>query len=167
MKKIVLLVVTIAAFSFVSQAQVNDKTLGLRLTNGAEGTFQKALGSSNRLELDAGLSLGSYYFGLSAAGMYHWVWNIDEGLNWYAGPGAGFNMVSYRYVHHYNPYGQPIYEREARLGVGVGGQIGIEYDFSTLDVPLLLSLDYRPMWFFGSYDGFYYYGFGLGLRYIL
>ncbi len=166
MKKIVLLVVAIATFSLVSQAQVNDKTLGLRLTNGIEGTFQKAFGSSNRLELDAGLALGSHYFGLSAAGMYHWVWNINEGLNWYVGPGVGFNMYSYSFVN-YN-YNQGYYnDRETRLGIGVGGQVGIEYDFSTLDVPLLVSLDYRPMFFFGSYDGFSYYGIGLGVRYIL
>jgi len=54
--------------------------------------------------------------------LYQWVWNLEEQFNWYAGVGGGIVSAN----------GTGIY------GVGV---VGIEYNF---DVPVLLSIDYRP-----------------------
>ena len=69
-----------------------------------------------------------------------------------------------------------VLETEGAISLGVGAQIGLEYDFLTdLDVPLQLSLDLRPMAHFyllGHYkpanDLYQYFGWGvaLGVRYI-
>ena len=50
------------------------------------------------------------------------VWELEDNFNWYAGAGAGIVSAS-------------------ELGIYGAGVIGIEYNF---DVPVLVSLDYRP-----------------------
>ena len=51
------------------------------------------------------------------------------------------------------------------IGLGVGGQIGIEFDFNELGAPILMSIDTRPMWdMYGSNSGLRYGG-NLGIRY--
>jgi hypothetical protein len=86
--------------------------------------------------------------------IYHWNWNITDGLNWYAGPGAAVGL--------YNYDNNQVISSGANLGVG--GQIGIEYDFNHHGTPLLLSLDARPMF---DLIGYYDIGWGtsLSLRY--
>jgi hypothetical protein len=84
-----------------------------------------------------------YYNHLSVTAIYHWVFNLSGGLNWYIGPGAQ--------VGFYDDY----YDNNSGVSLALGGQIGIEYDFNEHGVPLLLSLDARPMWdFVGYYAGF-------------
>ncbi len=162
MKKAFLSIVCIIVFLLDSYSQVNSRTIGARLggdgqTNGAEVSYQHGLGDANRLELDFGLRSRRYYNNLFAAGIYHWVWNITEGLNWYAGPGAiaGF----------YN-WNDNVLPASSGLNIGVGGQIGIEYDFQELDVPLLVSLDARPMFNVTGYTNGFGWGAALGIRYI-
>jgi hypothetical protein len=129
------------------QAQSIGKAIGVRFGYGGEISYQQPLGNANRLELDLGLN----YYGFGLNGIYQWVWNLSslaEGFNWYAGIGAG--------VGSYNYYsGSP-------LNIALLGQVGIEYNFN---IPLQLSLDYRP----GFYllNGFYptYDGICLGARY--
>ena len=53
---------------------------------------------------------------------------------------------------------------ESGVGVGVGGQLGIEYDFNANGAPILLSLDARPMFDLIN-DGGFGYGAALGVRY--
>jgi hypothetical protein len=86
------------------------------------------------------------------AGIYHWDWNIVESLNWYIGPGA---MVGF---YHYDGY-------QDYVGVALGGQIGLEYDFNSLDVPILISVDARPMWDFIGDNAGIGWGGALGVRY--
>ena len=51
------------------------------------------------------------------------------------------------------------------MTIGVGGQGGVEYDFNDLGVPLLVSVDTRPMiGFLGGTKGFGYGG-ALSARY--
>ena len=56
-------------------------------------------------------------------------WNIVEGLNWYIGP----NCRNRRYVD---------YDKASNncLTLAVGGQVGLEYDFNSLDVPILIPV---------------------------
>ena len=145
MKKLLIAFVCIAGFSFSSQAQdIAPNALGLRLGDsdgfGAEISYQRALGSNNRLELDLGLRDGSNYDGFKLAGLYQWVWNIDGGFNWYAGVGGGLASYSFE-----NPGGRDYDD----TFVFAAGDIGIEYDF---DIPLVLSLDFRPEIGFGEGD---------------
>lgn len=117
----------VVAMSFAANAQSNS--FGLRFGGGsgygAELSYQQGLGG-NRLEVDLGLSRNNdNYFHLT--GMYQWVMNISGGLNWYLGPGA---QIGYCTNHG--------------LGLGIGGQIGIEYKFG--NIPLQISFDFRPLW---------------------
>ncbi len=127
MKKFFMVLAAVVAMGFAANAQ--DNALGLRFGGGngygAELSYQKGLGA-NRLELDLGLSNNSNdnYFHLT--GMYQWNWNISGGWNWYVGPGAQLGYCS----NH-------------GFGLSVGGQLGIEYKFS---IPLMISLDIRPLW---------------------
>lgn len=147
-----------------AEAQVNPHAIGVRLggdggyNNGFEISYQHALGSANRLELDLGLTSSSHHNYMMVAGIYHWDWNLTGGLNWYIGPGAAVGMYQSK---SYNSH----------LGLGIGGQVGLEFDFSTMGAPILLSLDFRPMWHLltDSYyhdNGAFGWGTALGIRYV-
>jgi hypothetical protein len=164
MKKILLIAVAFVGGTMMINAQdIAENALGLRLGDsdgfGAEISYQRALGTDNRLELDLGIRNGNNYDGFKLAGIYQWVWNIDGGFNWYAGPGAG--IASYSYDYRKND------ERidDSETFVFIGGDIGIEYNF---DIPLLLSLDFRPEFGLGN-DRFENNDLGfdiaLGIRY--
>ena len=158
MKKLLSFIAFVLLFNFSADSQVNPHAIGARLNGsnygfGAELSYQHGLGDKNRLELDLGFANHSWYSYLSVSAMYHWVWNITGGLNWYAGPGVGASLFN----------GKGIYT--SSFGVNIGGQIGMEYDFNTHDFPLLLSVDFRPMYnLIGHYSGFGY-GSALGIRY--
>lgn len=151
-KKILVIAIVAMGFWGAVNAQVDTRNIGLRLTSGAEVSYQQPLGSSNRLELDLGLTLDKNYDIFNLAGVYQWVWDLSaltEGFNWYAGAGAAVGLWS---ASH-----------STELNVGVLGQIGIEYNFS--NIPLQLSLDYRPQLDLLHDAGFYGYGVALGVRY--
>ena len=125
MKKTLLFIGLLMVNFFATSAQeVSDNAVGLRFGggNGAGGeiSYQKVLGANNRLEIDLGLA--NEFTNFKATGLYQWVWNLEEQFNWYAGVGGGIVSTN----------GTGIY------GVGV---VGVEYNF---DVPVLLSIDYRP-----------------------
>ena len=65
------------------------------------------------------------------SGIYQWVFNIDGGFNWYAGFGAGIGTWN-------NKTNADV---DDGLFVNADGNIGIEYNF---EIPLLISLDFRP-----------------------
>jgi hypothetical protein len=138
MKKTILslLVVLFLSTTFAS-AQVDGSAIGLRFNySGAEISYLHKLQDNHRLEADLGLTS----WGLSATGIYHWVWDLSQladGFNWYAGAGATLGLSS------------------GSFGLGAVGQVGIEYNFA---IPLQLTMDYRPAIYIipsvgGSYDG--------------
>lgn len=157
MKKQLFIFIIFLGVSFSVSSQVNPQAIGLRggsdgTIGGAEISYQFGLSNVNRLEMDFGFGANATHSRLFFVGIYHWDWNITEGLNWYVGPGASAGL--------YSDDGSASY-----LNVALGGQIGIEYDFNTLDVPLLLSLDARPMFdFLGDNSGLGW-GAALGIRY--
>ncbi|MCQ2275103.1 MAG: hypothetical protein MJZ86_09960 [Bacteroidales bacterium] len=125
MKKFFVLLVAIVALGFAANAQ---DAIGVRFGGGAgygaELSYQKGLGS-NRLEFDLGVSnFGGNDMEFNLAGAYHWSFNIVDNLNWYVGPGLNLDYCS----NH-------------GFGLGICGQIGIEYRFS---FPLMVSIDARP-----------------------
>ncbi len=84
--------------------------------------------------------------GFTLTGIHQWVFGIQDGLNWYLGVGPQIGAVNNSF------------------GIGIAGQAGIEYYVP--NVPLQLSLDYRPSWFLNlSDDKFAPYGLGVGIRY--
>lgn len=166
MKKIILSVFMLLGLAFTAQAQkISENALGLRLGDsggfGTEITYQRALSSNNRLEIDLGWrNRKDYYYkgyddnAIKLAALYQWVWNIDGGFNWYAGVGGGAGTVSYKDSNK-NSYNDTF--------VFAAGDIGIEYSF---DFPLLLSLDFRPeIGGNGYYDNHYGSDIALGVKF--
>jgi hypothetical protein len=143
MKKLFLLSITVLAFAFASNAQdISKNALGLRLGDsdgfGAEISYQRGLGDNNRLELDLGWRDGKNYDGFKLAGLYQWVFQLDGDFNWYVGAGGGLGSFGYN-DNNGNDYNDTF--------VFAAGDIGIEYNF---DIPLQLSLDFRPEIGFGD-----------------
>ncbi|MRR19932.1 hypothetical protein EG827_07030 [bacterium] len=157
MKKILIFTFAFFCMSYIMNAQVNPHAIGLRIggngdVNGAELSYQQGFNDVNRLELDLGFGGNPHHSRFFLVGVYHWVWNITEGLNWYIGPGAGIGYYSYE-------------DSDGYFNVAIGGQVGLEYDFNTLDAPILVSLDVRPMWDFIGDDAGLGWGVALGVRY--
>ena len=146
MKKIIFTLVLALSMVGALSAQVESNAIGVRFGGfagyGGEISYQHPLGSANRLELDLGIN--HYGFGLN--GIYQWVWDLSDladGFKWYAGVGGGIGFYDFNLVNN------------SGFGIGVLGQVGIEYNFN---IPLQLSLDYRPGIYviplvYGSYDG--------------
>lgn len=159
MKKIFIISFLIS-FTYIAQAQINTNALGLRLggngdINGAEISYQQSWSDENRLEFDLGFGGNKHHSRVYLVGLYHWVWGITDGLNWYAGPGATAGFFSFDDDDGIDNY----------FNIGVGGQIGLEYDFNEMDAPILISLDARPMFdLIGDQSGFGW-GAALGIRY--
>ncbi|MDO5968640.1 hypothetical protein Q4Q35_02360 [Flavivirga aquimarina] len=149
MKKLFLLSLAIIGISLSSNAQdISENAIGLRLGDsdglGAEVSYQRAIRSNNRLELDLGWRNGRNYDGFKLAGLYQWVFPIEGAFNWYVGAGGGIG--SFRYDIQGGDDISDTY-------LFAAGDIGIEYNF---DFPLLLSLDFRPE--AGFRDDVYYNG---------
>lgn len=163
MKKVFLSAIMLVGLAFSAQAQKGDtNALGLRLGDndgfGAEVSYQRNLSSNHRLELDLGWRNSNYSDAFKLTGLYQWVWNIEDGFNWYAGVGGGVGSWSHdRYV------GPNHYEDDGTFAF-VAGDIGIEYNF---DIPLQLSLDFRPeLYFNDDYRGdIFGPDIALGVRY--
>lgn len=157
MKRIILAILTIVALSLTVNAQVEDHALGVRLGGGNYGggfevSYQHGLGDANRLEADFGWSGNNGVSHMRATAIYQWVFQLDGALNWYAGPGAQFILASSN--------------GRSASAIGVGGDIGVEYNFNEHDVPLAISLDSRPMFHFGdNYFDSFGWGVALGVRY--
>lgn len=146
--------------AFSTNAQdISKNALGLRLGDndgfGGEISYQRGLSNKTRLEFDLGWRNSNDVDAIKIVGLHQWVWNIDGGFNWYAGLGGGLGSWSYD-KNGYDDNGTFVF---------AAGDIGIEYNF---DVPIQLSLDFRPEFYFNS-DDFREDNFGpdiaLGIRY--
>lgn len=155
MKKLLLFIGFVTMSVLTTNAQrIADNAIGIRFGNnsgfGAEISYQKRLKNANRLEIDLGLRGNNNYSGFKATGLYQWVWKLENQFNWYAGFGGGLGTWKNKNFNNSETY---------LFGAGV---VGIEYNF---DIPLIISLDFRPEIGFSSvYNGFQS-DFGLGLRY--
>lgn len=159
MKKLVLLITCVFAFTLTSQSQtIADNALGLRLGGsdgvGTEISYQRGLSENHRLELDLGWRNGKNYDAFKLTGLHQWVWNIESGFNWFAGVGAGLGSVDGN---------DDFNDDDNGIFVTAAGNVGIEYNF---DFPLLLSLDFRPeLGVINSYGDDLEFDIALGIRY--
>ncbi|WP_299670675.1 hypothetical protein [uncultured Polaribacter sp.] len=146
MKKVLIVCSFIFAAIFSSNAQeISDNAIGLRLGSndgfGSEISYQRKLKENNRLEVNLGLR--DAFSDVKLTGLYQWVWNLEDKFNWFAGAGGG------------------IYDAN-RTSLFASGVIGIEYSF---DIPLMISIDYRPeIGITGNLDGLNS-DLGLSVRY--
>lgn len=147
MKKTLLVLFALISFGFAANAQ---NSLGLRGGWGSyfngEISYQQGMGA-NRLELDLGIA-GGYY---NLAGVYQWTWDLPvNGLGWYAGVGAELGLST---------------GNNDRLGLGICGQLGIEWTIPSL--PIKLSVDIRPVYHLLGWGGVGFNpGAALGVRYV-
>lgn len=160
MRKTLFSAIMLIGLAFSANAQdISKNALGLRLGDndgfGGEISYQRGLSSKTRLEFDLGWRNSNDVDAIKIVGLHQWVWNIDGGFNWYAGLGGGLGSWSYD-RNGYDDNGSFVL---------AAGDIGIEYNF---DVPIQLSLDFRPEFYFNS-DDFREDNFGpdiaLGIRY--
>jgi hypothetical protein len=145
MKKLFLSTLMLLGLAWGTQAQdISKNALGLRLGNndgfGGEVSYQRGLSRSNRLELDLGFRNNNNVNAYKLVGLYQWVWDIDQGFNWYAGVGGGLGSWSYNE------------EGVSNSGTFIlaAGDLGVEYNF---DIPLQLSLDLRPEFYLNNTGG--------------
>lgn len=164
MKKTILIVFTVLALGWQANAQeIAKNAIGIRLSEsdgfGPEVNYQRALGENNRLELGLAFHSKKYWDAVKLTGIYQWVWNIDGGFNWYAGPGLGAGVVNYDKKHKDYYYDNRYDDSEAFAFLT--GDVGIEYGF---DFPLLISFDFRPQINLGYRDNVSF-DVGLSARY--
>lgn len=175
MRKLILSAVVLIGLAFSAQAQDKKNAIGLRLGDndgfGGEVSYQRWISKKNRLEFDLGWRnsnngrFNSDYNAAKLIGIYQWVWNIDKGFKWYAGPGAGIG--SWHSNSYYNPKNNYYYDGNSGVFLVATGDIGIEYNF---DIPLQISLDFRPELYISSdyndiRDNGFGPDFGLSVRY--
>lgn len=154
-------IVLLFATASLSAQDISDHTLGLRLGDsdgfGAEISYQKSIGRYNRAEFNLGWRDSRNFDAFKLAGVYQWVHQLDGNFNWYYGVGGGLGSVDFEPV--------PKGDNDDGLFVFAAGDIGVEYNF---DIPLLLSLDFRPEIGILGYDGFndnFDFDIALGIRY--
>jgi len=159
MKKLILLVMVSLSFGTIAYSQsIAENAIGLRLGDsdgfGAEISYQRATGDNNRLEFGLGWRDGNNYSAFRAVGLYQWVFNLDGNFNWYVGAGGGLASFSIDNV----PNGAD----DSDTSFFVAGDIGIEYNF---DIPILISLDFRPELGFGDFNDDLDFDIAFGIRY--
>ncbi len=160
MKNICLVVLALVGFGVSLNAQdIADNAIGLRLGDsdgfGAEISYQRAIGTeNNRLEFGLGWRDGNNYSAVRAVGLYQWVFHLDGNFNWYTGAGGGFASYS---LDNVAPGAD-----DSDTSLLLAGDIGIEYDF---DIPLVISLDFRPEIGFGDINDDLDFDIALGIRY--
>ncbi|KSA13892.1 hypothetical protein [Maribacter dokdonensis] len=156
-----IIALSLLATCTISAQDIADHALGLRLGDsdgfGAEISYQKSLTRYTRAEFDLGWRDSRNFDAFKLAGLYQWVRPIEGDFNWYYGVGGGLGSVDFP--------NNPNNDNDGGLFIFAAGDIGIEYNF---DIPLILSLDFRPELGVIGYDGFsdnFDFDIGLGIRY--
>jgi hypothetical protein len=156
----ILCVLMLMASAGLSAQRISEHALGLRLGDsdgfGAEISYQKSIARTNRLEFGLGWRDSRNFDAFKLSGIYQWVRPLDGNFNWYFGAGGGLGSVNFNTTTNSGDDGFFLF---------AAGDIGIEYNF---DIPLLLSLDFRPEIGLVGYDGFsdnLDFDIALGVRY--
>ena len=158
--------IAILASCSLSAQEISEHALGLRLGDsdgfGAEISYQKSIGRYNRAELNLGWRDSRNFDAFKIAAVYQWVHSLDGNFNWYYGFGGGLGSVDFAPIP---VTGGGSATPDGGLFVFGAGNIGVEYNF---DIPLLLSLDFRPEVGILGYDNFsdnFDFDIALGIRY--
>lgn len=156
MKKTALILGMVTLISLSVTAQQYDKAIGVRggLFNGV--TYKQAISSSTYFE-----GLASFRWnGFMVTGLYEITKPIDSnapGLDWYYGFGA---HVGFWDDTDSGPWDEGDFDGPM---IGADGIIGMEYTFE--EVPVNLSLDWKPAINLFGYDGFWSDNVALSIRY--
>ena len=157
MKRLIISCLIILGLVTISNAQ--DYNTGIGLRGGWESglTVKHFIGSKSALE---GI-LATRWRGFEITGLYeiHNVAFNAERLKWYFGFGAHIGFWDGDYTSKY--WGDPGTNYTV---VGLDGILGLEYSFS--EVPINISLDWKPAFNIVGYQGWWADGGALSIRYI-
>jgi hypothetical protein len=155
MKRFIITLTFVFCIVALANAQDYKNGIGLRggLYNGL--TFKHFMGEKPAVEL----LLATRWSGFELTGLYeihNRAFDVDR-LNWYYGIGGHVGF----YNGDHTPWGT--------LGttytvVGIDGILGIEYNFTEL--PVNISLDWKPAFNFIGYSHFWGDGAAFSIRYI-
>lgn len=159
MNRIFLVLIAVLGCSLTAFSQgISDNAIGIRVGDndglGTEINYQRALSENNRLEFGLGWNDGNKNAAYKLTALYQWIFVLDGNFNWYVGAGGGIGQVVFDNDFPGNPDDETFF-----FGAG---DIGIEYDF---EIPLLISLDFRPEIGFGDFKSDLDFDIALGLRY--
>jgi hypothetical protein len=123
-------------------------------------SFKAFVSGNNAIELYGGRRAWNHYHSYSAHGAYLLHYDLEgvEGLQWYAGAGAGAYFWS---------YGEGFIDPDAdKTSFAVQGYLGL--DFTLGDAPVNFTFDWVPTVFFNGYTRGIGVCYGnLGVRYVL
>jgi hypothetical protein len=160
MKKFALLLTLFLflAFAQVTKAQSYTTGIGLRLTNWYGLTIKHHLSEANAIE---GI-LHTRWGGLLITGLYehHFPAFGQDGLRWYVGIGGHVGFWSD--YNNKNLWFED--DQDARAAIGLDLIGGIEYTIP--DVPINLSLDFKPGFNLVPASFFIYDDIALSVRYV-
>ncbi|HOW10152.1 MAG TPA: hypothetical protein PLX08_10150 [Bacteroidales bacterium] len=157
MRKIVITLTLFIFFTLFASAQDYNTGVGLRLGFSNGLTVKHFLSQRSAVE---GL-LSTRWHGFELTGLYEVhdnAFDVDR-LNWYFGGGAHVGFWNGDYT--YDRWGA---EGKQYVIIGVDGILGIEYNFT--EIPINISLDWKPSFNLTGYSGFWGDGGALSIRYI-
>lgn len=156
MKKVILLLFLFLPLSGALNAQEYETAIGVRGGLSYGLTVKHFFVPQTALE---GI-LTTRWGGLMITGLYEIQQDLDHpGFSWYYGFGAHAGLFG---GYESNPWFD---DNEYYSVLGVDGVIGLEYVFE--DVPLNISLDWKPALNLFGHSGFWGGDGALALRYIL
>lgn len=147
--KRILLSFIVALSLYTTSAQVVGKAIGARIGEGTassiEFSYQHPLTSTTRFEADAYTSFDINWASIGVVGLHQWVFNIENGFQWFLGAGGSIGTTSYKYDEYYvdnNYNGHWRNNRETYFTLALHPNGGAEYNFK--NIPLQLAVDGRP-----------------------
>ena len=155
MKKLLITSFILFAIATFSNAQDYNTGIGIRggLSNGL--TIKHFLNQKSAVE---GIII-SRWQGFAVTGLYelHATAFDTKGLNWYYGGGGHIGFWNGDNVSWAS-------DSKSYTVIGIDGILGLEYNFS--EIPINISLDWKPAFNLVGYSGFWGDGGGLSVRYI-
>ncbi len=156
MRKLILTIVFVFAFIVLSSAQDYKTGIGLRAGYPAGLTVKHFISDRAALEgIFATRWRGFVITGLFEA--HRQLADVDN-LNWYYGVGAHIGFWNTNSSISWGEAGT------AYTVVGIDGILGLEYNFE--EIPINLSLDWKPAFNLTGYSGFWGDGGAFSIRYI-
>lgn len=135
MRRWFVLVISFLSISLLSNAQMYDSSVGVRLGPENGISFKHFLSNDRAVEAIASFR----WRGVNVTGLYeihHLAFDI-EGLFWYYGGGAHFGIWG-----TYSPWYDAADSRNSNFAAGIDGVIGFEYTFR--EYPVNISIDWKP-----------------------
>ncbi len=152
-KKSLALLCILSTTSIYAQKTSKANAIGFRYESTLLGelSYQRQLKTGKRLELGFSFGGNKIHGRTFLVGTYQWTKNISGALSGYAGPSSA---ITYRFD-----------ERSSNsFHIGLGGQLGLEYDLKQYKAPIRVSIDTRPIWSSGP-EGLSI-PLALGVRYV-